>query len=388
MHYNILSLGNKFVSLYQITSVPLRTIAKMKQQNLFDGDSFYAAFTQTTYKLLISRKWVTYAEVMAESQSKDLDCNISNCDNYGQLKKAFPAVCKAIKEREGEGSIVSEGNKRDKRFRYIGKDNDPLSDMRNARVINNLRQYWKFCQDSAGFFPESWLEYYFKDCQDLLDIKAKRQKGEQVISTSLDRILTNIEYLPMLHEAIVNKIALEIDYKPFYEEMKTLTFHPHYLKEYNGRWHLLGHAEGEEPEYGYNIALDRIQARPRERAKITYIGAPKMFYEQYFYDIVGLTHKKDVPTEKIVVRAHTLYIYKLTETKRIHHSQEVVTPFGEYNDGSYGEFSIQVKINDEFIGRILQMGPGLEIISPENVREAFKERVDKMAELYKNHPMK
>ena len=363
----------------------------MLKQNLFDGDSFKAQFAIITYRQLMSRRWITNADVMSEYLGKEsveeLPYNLSDCEGYGELKKAIGYVKKAIVAKVGNGCFEEEGNNRSKRFRYIGNDSDPLADMINAKVINNLRQYWKFCQDSAGFFPKVWLEYYFKDCQDLLEMKERRIKGEQVISASIDRILTNIEFLPMLYEAIANKIALEIDYKPFYEEMRTLTFHPHYLKEYNGRWHLLGHAEGEEPEHGYNIALDRMQARPREKYSITYKCAPAMFYEQYFKDIVGLTHKKDVEVERVVVRAHTLYIYKLTETKPIHNSQDVVTPFGEYNDGSYGEFSLQVKINDEFIGRILQMGPGLEIISPTNVREAFKERVDKMAELYKKQPM-
>lgn len=56
-----------------------------------------------------------------------------------------------IKEEDGEGCLEIDGNMRNKRFRYVGKDNDPLADMRNAKVINNLHQYWKFCQDSAGF---------------------------------------------------------------------------------------------------------------------------------------------------------------------------------------------------------------------------------------------
>ncbi len=87
--------------------------------------------------------------------------------------------------------------------------------MRIAKVINNLRQYWKFCQDSAVFFLKSWLEYFFKDCPNLLDMKARKQKEQQVISASLGRIFTNIEYLPMLYMAIVNKQVLEIDNKPF-----------------------------------------------------------------------------------------------------------------------------------------------------------------------------
>lgn len=355
-------------------------------KNLFDGESYHAMFAQVTYKWLMSRKWVTYADIMADYQglksAKELTCNVTNCDNYGELKKAFRDVRSAIITKVGDGCFEDEGNNRNKRFRYIGKDNDPLADMRNAKVINNLRQYWKFCQDSAGFFPKSWLEYFFKDCQDLLEMRARKQKGQQVISASIDRILTNIEYLPMLYEAIVNKQVLEIDYKPFGGEQETLVFHPHYLKEYNGRWNLFGHAEGHSPENGYNVPLDRIQTKPREKSKLKYISAPPMFYEQFFKDMVGVSHTKDAIKYNIIIRAHTYYIYKLTETKPIHQSQSIATPWGDHEDGTYGDFSLELEVNNEFFGRILQMGAGLEIVSPKEVRDLFKLRVKDLAKLY------
>ena len=72
----------------------------MMRRNLFDGDSYYALFSQVSYKLLISRKWVTYADIMAcyigLPATEDLPCNISNCDNYGELKKAFRDIRKII----------------------------------------------------------------------------------------------------------------------------------------------------------------------------------------------------------------------------------------------------------------------------------------------------
>lgn len=356
------------------------------RKNLFDGESYHAMFAQVAYRWLMSRRWVTYADIMADylglKSAKDLPCNVSNCDNYGELKKAFRDIRSTIITIVGEGCFEEEGNNRNRRFRYIGKDNDPLSEMRNAKVINNLRQYWKFCQDSAGFFPKSWLEYFFKDCQDLLEMKSRKQKGEQVISASVDRILTNIEYLPMLYEAIVNKQVLEIDYKPFGGDLETLIFHPQYLKEYNGRWNLFGHAEGHSPENGYNIPFDRIQTRPREKSKIEYISALPMFYEQFFKNIVGVSHTKDTTTFDIVLRAHTYYIYKLTETKPIHQSQSIAKPWGDHEDGTYGEFSLEVEVNNEFFGRILQMGAGLEILLPIEVRDLFKQRVKDLAKLY------
>ena len=357
----------------------------MQRKNLFNGESYKAEFAIIIYRWLMSRRWVTYADIMADRlgcSTGELPANLSNCDGYGELKKTVGIVKKSICETVGNDCFEEEGNNRNKRFRYIGKDNDPLADMRNAKAINNLRQYWKFCQGSAGFFPKSWLEYFFKDCQDLLEMKARKLKGQQVISASIDRILTNIEYLPMLYEAIVNKQVLEIDYKPYGGEQETLIFHPHYLKEYNGRWNLFGHAEGHSPENGYNIPLDRIQTRPREKSKIEYIPAPSMFYERFFRDIVGVSHTKDTTKYDIVLRAHTYYIYKLTETKPIHQSQSIASSWGDHEDGTYGDFSLEVEVNNEFFGRILQMGAGLEIVSPKEVRDLFKQRVKDLAKLY------
>ena len=76
----------------------------------------------------------------------------------------------------------------------------------------------------------------------------------------------------------------------------------------------LHNPEGKEPEYGYNIALDRIQSKPRERSMVEYVPAPKHFYVEFFKDIVGVSHMKDARKEHIVIRARSLYIYKLMDT--------------------------------------------------------------------------
>ena len=160
-----------------------------------------------------------------------------------------------------------------------------------------------------------------------------------------------------------------------------LIFHPHYLKEYNGRWHLFGYVE-EQGKEGIDLALDRIASKPREVYDREFVSAPDMFYESFFRDIIGVSHHENGAPKEIHIRAHTLYIFKLIETKELHKSQETILPFEEHDDGTYGEFSINVEVNNEFIGRILQMGDGLEVIAPKEVRDIFKKRVDEMAKLY------
>lgn len=70
----------------------------------------------------------------------------------------------------------------------------------------------------------------------------------------------NIELLPYLYESIRDEEILRIKYAHTDED--GVIFHPHLLKEYNGRWFLFGHAVGKEPEFGYNLALGRIMDIP------------------------------------------------------------------------------------------------------------------------------
>lgn len=63
----------------------------MQRKNLFERDSYYILFAQVTYKRLMNRKWVTYADIMADhlnfNSTKELSCNVPNFDNSGKLKK-------------------------------------------------------------------------------------------------------------------------------------------------------------------------------------------------------------------------------------------------------------------------------------------------------------
>lgn len=361
----------------------------MRLQNPFDGKGVYTKFVWDIYRRLISREWFAHADVMADrlylTSVDELPCSISKCPNNGELRKAFRDVCMLVEENAGKGCIETRGNNRAKEFRYVGTNDNPLEDLQNASAIKDIRTYAQFCEDSAGFFPRSWLDYFFEDTLDLLQITQRRKNGEQMISSSIDRELDNIHLLPILYEAIRDKRVLKIQYKPYEEESVSLVFHPHLLKEHNGRWFLFGHADGRVPEYGYNLALDRIHASP-ELLPLSkrYITAPKGFYLGYFENIVGVSHKKNQRPEMIILRATNLSMFRLTETKKIHHSQKTIKPFGNYGDGEYGEFSLYVEPNKEFIGRILQMGDGLVVISPSEVRGMFRECVLKLADLYQD----
>ena len=107
--------------------------------NIFNGDSYKAIFARAIYKRLMSREWVTFADIMSDCLEKPCE-NPSKEEHYGELKKAFGKIKQLITEKVGEGSIEVEGNNRNQRFRYKGNIDDPLSDLYNyGRVIRDLK---------------------------------------------------------------------------------------------------------------------------------------------------------------------------------------------------------------------------------------------------------
>lgn len=356
------------------------------RKNPFCGSGAYSAFAKSLYKRMMSREWFSYADVMADVNKCESEgvVKVSYCEKYGELKKACSELRFLIELTLDTHCIEVQGNNKDQRIRYIGEDDNPLRDLLYLSVENHIKKYAQFCENSAGFFPVEWLKYFLKDTFALEGINLRRNVGKQIITTSALRELTNINSLPHFYDAICKRQVLRIDYKPYDEPLVTHTFHPHVLREHNGRWFLLGHAVGQEPEFGYNFAIDRIVDFDVVKGE-KYIPAPKGYYADMFRNIVGVSRPpKGAVPETVVLRATSHKMFRLTETKKIHSSQETTKIYGQYEDGEYGEFKLFVEVNDEFIGRILQMGDGLVVVSPSNVRERFKQRVLKMAELYKD----
>lgn len=358
----------------------------MSRKDIFDGDSYQALFADKVYSRLRSREWFSSSDVMADYLGKEhLTVSVSKCEGYGELKKVLPKVIKAIRDKN---LIVEErGHNRDKEYRYTGEDDNPLRELVQAKAIRNIETYWRFCQDSSGFIPMSWLEYFFKDSTDLLDIKRKKNRGEQIVGVSNDRTLKNIDMLPSLYEAIKTRKVLAIDYASHYNNsnVRTLIFHPHYLKEFNGRWFLLGYAEGESPSEGYHLALDRIVGSPRTVADKDFVPAPPGYYDKMFQSLVGVTFDKTTGIHPIpvLIRAYGQYMFYLMDTKPLHSTQRIAAPYDERK--GYGDFEVTVCPNKEFFGRIMQMGSELEIISPKSVREEMADRVMDLVEKYRHN---
>ena len=368
----------------------------MPSKNIFAGCGLRAEFVNLIYRELMKRDFLAYADILAAYYGRPEGyyerISYSSEVGYGELKKAFPEVLDAL-ERTCPGCIEDNGKRgKGKAFRYIGKDDDPLEAERNAVVQKSLEDYVSFCKASAGILPTTWFASFFENTQLLLDTHKEAESGTSHIRSSLEQNLTNIHLLPFFNQAIMNRRVLRFDYQPFGQEPFTLTFHPQFLKEYNGRWFVFGEAErlrvGEqssgmrEPYQAYNVPLDRIVGEVYEVDGVEYIPAEKGFYQNFFRNIIGVTHEKGAKIEQVVIRTKTKYQHGLLLTKPLHHSQEETLPFGEHEDGCYGEVTLTIEPNRELRGKILLYGENLEVVKPVLLREQLKEIIRKQMVLY------
>lgn len=356
----------------------------MPTKNIFAGFGVRSEFVNLIYNELMKRDFVSYADVLAlycgrpKGYYDKMACNSE--PGYGELKKAFPEVLKAL-EKTCPGCIKDNGLSKGKAYRYIGDNDDPLSEERKAVVQKSVEDYVAFCKASAGILPASWFSSFFENTQILLDTNKESKDGEIRICSSAEQNLTNIDLLPVFYKAIANKQVLRFDYQRFGQESFSLTFHPQFLKEYNGRWFVFGAAD-REPYQAYNVPLDRIVGEVCEMNDVEYISAPKGFYQEFFKNIIGVTHEKGAKVEEVIIRTKTEYQHGLLLTKPLHHSQKETLAFGEHEDGNYGEVRLTIEPNRELRGRILLYGENLEVISPLSLREQIKDTLKRQLTQY------
>ena len=374
----------------------------MPSKNIFEGQSVRAIFAHYVYEELRKRKFVSLVDILCIYYKRDKSYynlhTYSSDKAYIQLKKAFPEVVKALEKVE-PGCMIDNGKVgKGRAYRYVGKADDPLAAERQAIVQKTVEDYVEFCKASAGIMPASWFSSFFENTQLLLDTERESESGKTLIRSSLEQNLTNIHLLPVFYKAITDRHVLRFFYQRFGQEPFELTFHPQFLKEYNGRWFVFGNAERvlvdehneEERETFkvYNVPLDRIVGDVSMIDNVEYLPAEKGIYQRFFNDIIGVTHEKGAKVEQVVIRTKTEYQHGLLQTKPLHHSQKETLPFGRYEDGEYGEVTLMIEPNRELRGKILSYGQYLEVIHPQSLREQLKDIIKQQMMQYSDEKYK
>lgn len=165
-------------------------------------------------------------------------------------------------------------------------------------------------------------------------------------------------WISVLYKYIQNRQVLNILYQPYGLEARKYILHPYILKEYNNRWFLFGL----NSDYSAltNLALDRIKAI--SPINLDYKDSD-IEWDDYFYDIVGVSFPKDQQLETVVVLVRN-NILPLIKSKPIHGSQKIY-----HSKGQWSKVVFKLFVNNEFYRCILSFGSDIVIVSPESLIE-------------------
>ena len=210
-------------------------------------------------------------------------------------------------------------------------------------------------------------------------VASMRYKVEPVILLESNERLRGLQYITVLHDAIVEKRPLCISYKSFKsEEVRHYCISPYILKEFRNRWFLFGKIHDYENTPIFNLALDRIEgiteAPKRERFLKDKTFSPKT----YFKNMIGVTRDPDSPVEHVTflaVASEAPYV----RTKPFHQSQRELQ---QMEDGSV-LFSLDVILNHELERDLLGYGEGVTVLSPDSLVEKLRKRLSDSMENYK-----
>lgn len=172
--------------------------------------------------------------------------------------------------------------------------------------------------------------------------------------------------------AMNEDLKMEVLYKRYGQEPKRHIVEPYFIKTYNHRFYVLCKFES---GYSFTLSFDRIL-----EAKVLkeHFNFPKdLFAEDFFMNSYGVMIPPGEATPlDIVVRAREDERFYLKDIP-LHKSQQIVREELEYVD-----FTYHIIPTEDFIGAVLQQGHRLEIISPEDVRNRVKGRLEKAYNLY------
>jgi len=237
-------------------------------------------------------------------------------------------------------------------YKYEDKDfsilNHPIKNEDYKILLDAVEVLSKF----NGLPQLNLLHEIIPYIQDKILIKTQKR---DVISFETNIDYKGYDFISPLYQYINEKQVLLIDYEPFdAPENYQFKFHPYHLKQFNNRWFCFGFNEKKETA-AWNVPLDRINSIKVLRD--TYIDCD-IDWDEYFYDIVGVTKLYKNEIEDIVLKfkkGRANYV----KTKPLHASQRI-------EEDEKGNLIVKLKVivNRELLSLIYSFGPDVEVVKP------------------------
>lgn len=200
------------------------------------------------------------------------------------------------------------------------------------------------------------------------DIKRQRLKqGRSVIEVERAPYYKGMEHFDPIKQAIDNQQCLRISYRKFTSaQADEHVFHPYLLKEYKGRWYVLGHSDSRNQVI--TLGFDRIESVRNEPMAYKENDTIKPY--TYFKNTLGVTHTAAAPEEIVLWFSPSQSPY--IKTQSLHETQTVLK---DDDDGLV--ISLKLIINYELLSLLMSNCPHVAVLKPTHLAEKFEELLQK-----------
>lgn len=255
-------------------------------------------------------------------------------------------------------------------YRYSDRSFSIKNQTINESEVKQIKETLSILNRFKGMPQFEWMEELLIRLESTFNLKGI---DKPIVGFEQNPFLKGLNFFTALFNAIQYEKVLIIKYQSFKQTKPVqLIIHPYFLKQFNNRWFLFGH--NEEHRTISNLPLDRIMEIMETNKK--YIENEFVDFEEYFYDIVGVTVNKDKEPIKIILHVSNK-LYPYIESKPIHGSQKLKE---RNKNGSLFEFFMQ--INYELISMIFSYGEEITVIEPKELKTIIKTKAENLMQNY------
>ena len=319
-----------------------------------------------------------------------LDSCLRNRFRRYTLENLIEACAEALYEYEGIGKGISKRSiqedikdMRSGKFGYeapiVCEDGYYFYSDRNFSISNSplSEQDYQAIRNSLAVLEQ------FSELGQLEALRQVEEKLQNVLSAKKDeeRPLIDFEkseypaakkWLSRLLGYTRNKKGLTLSYQPFtYDSPFPYHTFPLLLKQYNGRWFLIGY--NEQLGFMQNFALDRI-IDIEINSEMKAPEAAQDLLNQYD-SLIGVS-KPANGTEVVSFRT-TPSLRKYLETKPLHKTQRLINE--EENI-----FQLQVGVNFELKSKLLSFGSELTVLEPQSLKLSIMKTLEDSSAKYQS----
>ncbi len=258
---------------------------------------------------------------------------------------------------------------------YIGFSKRTLQrDIREIRAIFGI----DICYSRAekGYFIDTEISENLSfnemlETYDVLQLFKTQQRTKEYLFFE-QKQPKGTTYLNGILYAIEHRKKLKINYEKFLEAyVSERVILPYALKERNNRWYVIAKNEQQQLR---TFALDRFRSFKVLENHFVYptdLDIDKLYEFNY-----GISIDKDLSVKKIVFKTNIIQA-KYLNSLPLHHTQKT-----EKETEDEVQFSVQLKLGDELIYKLLSFGERITVLEPQELINTLKEKIEEMKKKY------